>query len=145
MTTTFIIAAVVLSAFLIWILFFKKSSIEKDTKIDTFVPKDFKVTKPGVKKTFTVPVGNQSKEKAKESLTKLISDYKEVADFAVPQIETKPKKKWSKRKKKVVVDAASTSSTEVNKQTDAEVVKPKKRRGRKPKNKDGDKDQLILS
>lgn len=134
MTTTFIIAAVVLSAFIIWILFFKKSPDEKDTKIDTFV----------VRKTFTVPVGNQSKEKAKESLAKLISDYKEVADF-VPQIETKPKKKWPRRKKKVVVDGTPTLSTEVNKQIDTETPKPKKKRGRKPKNKDGDKDQLILS
>jgi hypothetical protein len=145
MTTTFIIAAVVLFALIIWILFFKKSAEEKDTKIDTFVPKDFRVSKTSVKKTFTVPVGSVSKEKAKESLTKLISDYKEVPDTAVPQTETKPKKKWPKRKKKLVVDVASTTSTEVNKQTDTEVVKPKKRRGRKPKNKDGDKDQLILS
>ena len=145
MTTTFIIAAVVLSAFIIWFLFFKKSTEEKDTKIDTFAPKDFRVSKTSDKKTFTVPVGNQSKEKAKESLTKLISDYKEVADFAVPQIETKPKKKWPRRKKKVVVDGTPTLSTEVNKQIDTETPKPKKKRGRKPKNKDGDKDQLILS
>jgi len=143
MTTTFIIAAVVLSALIIWILFFKKSTEEKDTKIDTFAPKDFKVSKPGVKKTFTVPVGSVSKEKAKESLTKLILDYKEVADTVVPQVEAKPKKKWPRRKKKVAVDGASTS--EVDKQVDTEVVKPKKKRGRKPKNKGGDKDQLILS
>jgi ABC-type Na+ efflux pump permease subunit len=145
MTTTFIIAAVVLSAFIIWILFFKKSTEEKDTKIDTFVPKDFKVTKPGVKKTFVVPVGSATKDEAKEAINKLMSAHKETSDLFIPQIETKPKKKWTRRKKKVVVDGTPTLSTEVNKQIDTETPKPKKKRGRKPKNKGGDKDQLILS
>jgi hypothetical protein len=130
MTTTFIIAAVVLFALIIWILFFKKSSDEKDTKIDNLTPIDFKVSKPGLKKTFTVPVKSASKEKS---------------DLLSSQIETKPKKKWPRRKKKVAVDGSSTLSTEVSKQVDTEVAKPKNKRGRKPKNKGGDKDQMILS
>jgi uncharacterized protein (UPF0333 family) len=143
MTTTFIIAAVVLSALIIWILFFKKSTEEKDTKIDTFAPKDFKVSKTSVKKTFVVPVGSATKDEAKEAINKLMSAHKETSDLFIPQAETKAKKKWPRRKKKVAVDGASTS--EVDKQVDTEVVKPKKKRGRKPKNKGGDKDQLILS
>ena len=130
MTTTFIIAAVVLSALIIWILFFKKSSDEKDTKIDNLTPIDFKVSKSGLKRTFNVPVKSTSKEKS---------------DLLSSQIEAKPKKKWPRRKKKVAADGSSTLSPEVNKQVDTEVVKPKKKSGRKPKNKGGDKDQLILS
>jgi hypothetical protein len=107
---------------------------------------------------FKIPVGGVSEEDAKSSLEKMISQYKE--EIEIPTIGVKletvevksgtieipvaEEKKTPVRKKKPY-KKRKKSEFPIKPTEPVEAAKPKSKRGRKPKNKGGDKDQLLLS